>query len=71
MSPTASICCWPTHRNLRPAHGGAAGQSGAASNLAANARRLVEERYDWAAIGQQFVDLVEEAVKERIQRGQL
>ena len=27
--------------------------------LAANARRLVEERYDWIPIGQRFVDLVE------------
>ena len=33
--------------------------------LAANARRLVEERYDWAAIGQRFVRLVEEAVALR------
>lgn len=30
--------------------------------LAANARRLVEQRYDWDAIGQRFVALVEEAV---------
>ena len=29
--------------------------------LAQNARRLVEERYDWAGIGARFVDLVEEA----------
>lgn len=32
------------------------------SRLAANARCLVEERYDWAAIGARFVSLVEEAV---------
>lgn len=31
--------------------------------LAANARRLVEERYDWQAIGARFVDLVEETVR--------
>ena len=37
-------------------------------DLTANARRLVEERYDWAAIGQRFVDLVEATVKERIRR---
>ena len=37
-------------------------------DLAANARRLVEDRYDWAAIGQRFVDLVEATVKEKIQR---
>ena len=30
--------------------------------LAANARRLVEAHYDWQAIGQHFVDLVEETV---------
>jgi glycosyltransferase involved in cell wall biosynthesis len=29
--------------------------------LAANARRLVEQRYDWDAIGRRFVALVEEA----------
>ena len=28
--------------------------------LAENARRLVEERYDWSEIGQRFVDLVED-----------
>ncbi len=32
------------------------------SSLAAKARRLVEVEYDWAPIGEQFVDLVEEAV---------
>ena len=38
-------------------------------DLAANARRLVEDRYDWDAIGQRFVDLVEATVKEKeIQR---
>lgn len=30
--------------------------------LAANARRLIEARYDWAAIGARFVGLVEEVV---------
>ncbi|NLS78185.1 MAG: glycosyltransferase [Chloroflexi bacterium] len=30
--------------------------------LISNARRLVEERYDWERIGQRFVDLVEEVV---------
>jgi glycosyltransferase involved in cell wall biosynthesis len=33
--------------------------------LATNARRLVEQRYDWAGIGQRFVDLVEETVGMR------
>jgi polysaccharide biosynthesis protein PslH len=37
-------------------------------DLATNARQLVEDRYDWATIGQRFVDLVEAAVKEKIQR---
>jgi glycosyltransferase involved in cell wall biosynthesis len=37
-------------------------------DLAANARRLVEDRYDWEAIGQRFVDLVEATVKEKGQR---
>ncbi|MBN1920171.1 MAG: glycosyltransferase [Anaerolineae bacterium] len=31
------------------------------ARLAANARRLVEERYDWAHIGARFVELVENA----------
>ena len=31
--------------------------------LATNARRLVEQRYDWIEIGRRFVDLVEEAVE--------
>jgi polysaccharide biosynthesis protein PslH len=33
--------------------------------LATNARRLVEQRYDWNEIGSRFVDLVEEAVEKR------
>jgi glycosyltransferase involved in cell wall biosynthesis len=33
--------------------------------LAANARRLVEQRYDWDAIGRRFVALVEETVQAR------
>ncbi len=37
-------------------------------DLAANARRLVEKRYDWKAIGQRFADLVEATVRQR--RGQ-
>jgi glycosyltransferase involved in cell wall biosynthesis len=32
-----------------------------AARLAANGRRLVEERYDWSAIGRHFVTLVEQA----------
>jgi len=35
------------------------------ARLAANARRAVEARYDWRAIGQQFVELVESAVQKR------
>jgi len=34
--------------------------------LAANARRLVEDRYDWQAIGVRFVRLVEAAVEARV-----
>ena len=33
--------------------------------LAANARRLVEQHYDWEPIGGRFVDLVEEEVNDR------
>jgi polysaccharide biosynthesis protein PslH len=33
--------------------------------LSSQARRLVEQRYDWRTIGQQFVDLVETAVKDK------
>ena len=33
--------------------------------LAVNGRRLVEERYDWRAIGQNFVRLVESVVEQR------
>jgi len=32
------------------------------SRLAANARRLVEDRYDWTTIGKRFADLIEDAV---------
>jgi glycosyltransferase involved in cell wall biosynthesis len=32
--------------------------------VTANARRLVEERYDWAQIGKRFVDLVEATIGE-------
>lgn len=35
------------------------------ARLAANARRLVEQRYDWDAIGQLFVDLVESVALDR------
>lgn len=34
--------------------------------LAANARRLAEQRYDWPQIGQKFVALVEETVQVRL-----
>jgi glycosyltransferase involved in cell wall biosynthesis len=37
--------------------------------LAANARRRVEERYDWTHIGQRFVQLVEDAVACRRRHG--
>jgi glycosyltransferase involved in cell wall biosynthesis len=30
-----------------------------------NARRLVQQRYDWQQIGRRFVDLVEDAVRQR------
>jgi len=40
---------------------------GLRSRLARNARRLVEERYDWAQIGQRFVHLVEETVSRHAQ----
>jgi polysaccharide biosynthesis protein PslH len=33
--------------------------------LRGQARHLVEQRYDWSMIGQQFVDLVETAVKDK------
>jgi glycosyltransferase involved in cell wall biosynthesis len=33
--------------------------------LAANARRLVEEHYDWTSIGQRFTGLVEDAIKRQ------
>jgi len=33
--------------------------------LRSNARRLVEQRYDWDAIGRRFVALVEETVQAR------
>lgn len=33
------------------------------AHLATNARRLVERRYDWDAIGRRFVELVEEMVR--------
>jgi len=38
---------------------------GLRERLAANARRLVEERYDWGQIGERFVSLVEEVAWER------
>lgn len=34
--------------------------------MAENARRLVEEQYEWEAIGQQFVELVETAAEKRV-----
>ena len=33
--------------------------------IATNGRRLVEEHYDWQAIGRRFVQLVESAVEEK------
>lgn len=36
-----------------------------AARLAANARHLVEQRYDWDAIGRRFVALVEDVVRQR------
>jgi glycosyltransferase involved in cell wall biosynthesis len=39
--------------------------------LAANARRLVEQRYDWAQIGQQFVALVEQVASHHKIEGSL
>jgi len=38
------------------------GDANIRARLAQNARRLVETHYDWAAIGDQFVQLVEDAV---------
>jgi glycosyltransferase involved in cell wall biosynthesis len=35
--------------------------------LAENARRLVEEHYDWSEIGRRFVDLVEEIAGQRVE----
>jgi polysaccharide biosynthesis protein PslH len=35
------------------------------ARLSANARRLVEERYDWAQIGGQFVSLIEKVAAKR------
>jgi len=35
------------------------------ARLATNARALVEQRYDWLAIGAQFADLVEETVERK------
>ena len=37
-------------------------ESGLRAALAANARRLVEEKYDWQQIGARFVELVEQAI---------
>ncbi|MGQ9768776.1 MAG: glycosyltransferase family 4 protein, partial [Anaerolineae bacterium] len=36
-----------------------------AARLAADARRLVEGRYDWEQIGRRFVNLVEDVVRQR------
>ena len=35
----------------------------------ANARRLVEQRYDWSQIGQRFVTLVEDVANGRVRGG--
>ena len=32
---------------------------GLRSSLGANARRMIQEQYDWNVIGRQFLDLVE------------
>jgi len=37
--------------------------------LVTNARRLVEQRYDWTQIGQRFVDLVEDVASRRVRGG--
>jgi len=37
--------------------------------LTINARRLVEQRYDWAPIGQRFVDLIEEVASKHMRAG--
>ncbi len=39
--------------------------AGQRARLAAAARRLVEERYDWESIGRRFVGLMEETVAQR------
>jgi len=41
------------------------GDAGLRARLAVHGRRAVEARYDWRAIGAQFVDLVESTVQER------
>jgi len=38
---------------------------GLRQQLAVNARRLVEEHYDWTQIGQRFAGLVEDAIKRQ------
>jgi glycosyltransferase involved in cell wall biosynthesis len=40
-------------------------EPGLRAHLAANARHLVEQHYDWQSIGQRFVELVETPVGER------
>jgi glycosyltransferase involved in cell wall biosynthesis len=39
--------------------------------LTSNARRLVEQHYDWAQIGHRFVELVEEVASRRAREGNL
>lgn len=39
--------------------------SGTAAALSANARRLVEERYSWSAIGESFTELLEQIARPR------
>jgi len=39
---------------------------GLRQRLATNARRLVEQRYDWIQISQRFVDLVEDVASKRV-----
>ena len=67
----ASICCSLTTRRPLPHRTTVLlGDPILRGRLAANARRLVEEKYDWQQVGQRFVDLVEATVQEKArQRG--
>lgn len=39
--------------------------------LAANGRRLVEQRYDWTSIGQRFMELIEDVASRHVREGAL